>query len=442
MTEPAAGDLARIYIDIVGDLLHAGHVRHLQKARALGDWLVVGIFDDDTAARLSHRPIMPMAERIAVVGALGCVDEIVADAPLAPDTAFLEKLDIAYACLSDDYDDPERQEALADLLEDGMGVVIPYTDDVTTAQIVGRIAGDGKTLEKSAPPPRDAAPEPADRQLSIALDAIGALASAQFRTDFHKARQELGDEGWLALLRGYADNEVRRATSTATDPRFVPALTGTVAKALTPGSAVNLIGAESPFVAAALAASGHDVCVLRPGRSAPGNLDGIANEVFRTVHCGWEELPDATPPADMLAVMDTAAAGWLLLHPDKLQATVARQKTGLLLAVDLSPTDAQGYTPGPTGGFLFTDHFVRDQLHRCDLYEAQDILTVLDGAPLPDGAPGCSRLSRVSQIAEDRHGITFRYLDGEPAKACGDPKAGGYLRWYRASGLSLSEPPA
>lgn len=47
---------------MVGDLFHAGHVSLLREARRHGDWLVVGVLSDDTAASYKRRPIMTLAE--------------------------------------------------------------------------------------------------------------------------------------------------------------------------------------------------------------------------------------------------------------------------------------------------------------------------------------------------------------------------------------------
>ena len=61
------------------DLLHVGHVRYLEDARALGDALLVGVNSDASVARLkgAGRPIMTAAERAEIVGALASVDAVV-----------------------------------------------------------------------------------------------------------------------------------------------------------------------------------------------------------------------------------------------------------------------------------------------------------------------------------------------------------------------------
>ncbi|UCG14152.1 MAG: D-glycero-beta-D-manno-heptose 1-phosphate adenylyltransferase [Deltaproteobacteria bacterium] len=58
------------------DLLHAGHVRYLQKARKEGDCLVVAVNSDSSVRQIKgpHRPIVPAEQRAEVVAALGCVD--------------------------------------------------------------------------------------------------------------------------------------------------------------------------------------------------------------------------------------------------------------------------------------------------------------------------------------------------------------------------------
>jgi rfaE bifunctional protein nucleotidyltransferase chain/domain len=61
------------------DLLHVGHVRYLQGAKALGGKLVVAINSDDSVRALKGegRPVMPEQERTEIVAALADVDAVV-----------------------------------------------------------------------------------------------------------------------------------------------------------------------------------------------------------------------------------------------------------------------------------------------------------------------------------------------------------------------------
>jgi D-beta-D-heptose 7-phosphate kinase / D-beta-D-heptose 1-phosphate adenosyltransferase len=67
------------------DILHPGHVDYLQKARALGDRLVVAVNSDHSVARLKgpSRPVNHLAHRMTMLAALSCVDWVV---PFSEDT--------------------------------------------------------------------------------------------------------------------------------------------------------------------------------------------------------------------------------------------------------------------------------------------------------------------------------------------------------------------
>lgn len=58
------------------DLLHAGHLRHLKEARAMGDFLAVGLTMDQYVLKGSGRPIMPENERMELLYGLRCVDAV------------------------------------------------------------------------------------------------------------------------------------------------------------------------------------------------------------------------------------------------------------------------------------------------------------------------------------------------------------------------------
>ncbi len=66
------------------DLLHLGHVRYLQEARALGDFLILGLNSDESTRLLKGpgRPLVAEGERAEILAALACVDYV---------TIFVEK---------------------------------------------------------------------------------------------------------------------------------------------------------------------------------------------------------------------------------------------------------------------------------------------------------------------------------------------------------------
>ncbi len=60
------------------DIVHRGHVEYLQKAKALGDVLIVALNTDASVKRIKgpERPIVPQDDRAVVVAALRCVDYV------------------------------------------------------------------------------------------------------------------------------------------------------------------------------------------------------------------------------------------------------------------------------------------------------------------------------------------------------------------------------
>lgn len=455
MTEPSAESPVRVYIDLIGDLFHAGHLRHLEKAKLLGDILVVGVFDDETVTRFSHVPVMKMDERIAIVAAIRCVDEVIPAAPAVPDASFLERYEIAQACLSDDFGDPERQEALADLLEDGTGVVLPYTEDLSTVRVVARITG--MQPEETVDPADDSSarihapvssPETSALQMlgeiqqmqTATLGILGSIAGAQFKRGWLLDRERIGNENWVAFSKCLARNEIELARHFETDPRFVAALVSLTERISAPGERINLIGADAPLVGSALAARDRHVTILRPGTTPPSSANGIGMPGCDIVHCGWHEFPDACPAADSMAVLAPSASAVMMMDSEFFLAATRQVKRDVLLAIDFSPENGTSFSPrSDDNHFVFSDVFTRNVFHGNNFFEVRDLLTTAAGVPRPEGSCGCNRISRVSMVDEDKHGPNFRYLDGEPAIATGKPDEGSFIRWYHGSVLPIGE---
>ncbi len=74
-----------VFTNGVFDLIHAGHIQLLEFAKNSGDYLILGINDDDSVKRLKgrDRPIYPLAERMEILAAVMYVDFII---PFSEDT--------------------------------------------------------------------------------------------------------------------------------------------------------------------------------------------------------------------------------------------------------------------------------------------------------------------------------------------------------------------
>jgi rfaE bifunctional protein nucleotidyltransferase chain/domain len=124
------------------DLLHAGHVRYLQAARALGDALAVAINGDESVRALKGdgRPLNRAADRAEVVAALGCVDHVVVF-PEVRATQLLEKVRPAIYVKGGDYT-PEtlHAEERAALERSGAEIrILPFENGFSTSSLIGKI---------------------------------------------------------------------------------------------------------------------------------------------------------------------------------------------------------------------------------------------------------------------------------------------------------------
>lgn len=77
-------DKVVVYAYVVGDLFHIGHLRCLQQAKALGDYLIVGVITDEGVAAYKRWPVIPFEERLEIVRNIKCVDEAVMQEGLDP----------------------------------------------------------------------------------------------------------------------------------------------------------------------------------------------------------------------------------------------------------------------------------------------------------------------------------------------------------------------
>jgi D-beta-D-heptose 7-phosphate kinase/D-beta-D-heptose 1-phosphate adenosyltransferase len=153
---PAAGDAVERALALVGrvragggtvvatggcfDLLHAGHVATLRSARALGDCLVVCLNSDDSVRRLKghDRPLVPEADRVAVLEALGCVDAVVPFDERTPE-AVLARLRPDVFAKGGDYALADLPEAAALAAWGGQAVVLPYLEGRSTTRLMKEV---------------------------------------------------------------------------------------------------------------------------------------------------------------------------------------------------------------------------------------------------------------------------------------------------------------
>jgi rfaE bifunctional protein nucleotidyltransferase chain/domain len=124
------------------DLLHAGHVRYLQAARALGDALAVAINGDESVRALKGdgRPLNRAADRAEVVAALACVDHVTIFTETRA-TDLLAKIRPAIYVKGGDYTretlDPDERTALEQANAEIR--IVPFEKGYSTSSVMEKI---------------------------------------------------------------------------------------------------------------------------------------------------------------------------------------------------------------------------------------------------------------------------------------------------------------
>ena len=124
---------------MVADLFHYGHVNFLRQAREYGDYLLVGVHADETVMSYKRRPILSMEERVASVEGCRYVDEVVSNAPLMIERAWIEQHNIDLILHGDDVS-REMEECWYKIpIEMGIYRSVGYTPGISTTDIIARI---------------------------------------------------------------------------------------------------------------------------------------------------------------------------------------------------------------------------------------------------------------------------------------------------------------
>ena len=128
-----------VYVDMCGDLLHYGHIRFLEKAKKLGDKLIVGIHSDKTIESYKRTPVCTMEERIELVKSVKWVDEVIEDAPLFITEEYIEKHQIDKIAVPINRTKEEIEKMCIIPYKKNMLCFIDYTQKISTSIIINRI---------------------------------------------------------------------------------------------------------------------------------------------------------------------------------------------------------------------------------------------------------------------------------------------------------------
>lgn len=112
------------------DLFHVGHLKLLERARALGDRLVVGVSTDAFNEGKGKRTVIPYADRAAIVRAIRCVDDVIPEESWEQKPDDIRRLGVTTFVMGDDW--RGKFDDLKKLCE---VVYLPRTSMVSTTSI-------------------------------------------------------------------------------------------------------------------------------------------------------------------------------------------------------------------------------------------------------------------------------------------------------------------
>ncbi|NLG35719.1 MAG: adenylyltransferase/cytidyltransferase family protein [Lentisphaerae bacterium] len=125
------------------DLFHIGHLRLLERARALGDRLIVAVSTDTFNEGKGKRTVIPYADRAAIVQALKIVDEVIPEESWEQKRDDIRRFNVTTFVMGDDW------AGKFDDLKDACDVVyLPRTDGISTTELKQSMALLGQIIRE------------------------------------------------------------------------------------------------------------------------------------------------------------------------------------------------------------------------------------------------------------------------------------------------------
>lgn len=146
----------RVYLDMVGDLFHAGHIKAIEHARRAACerfhcepqdvYMIIGVNGDADCAGYKRLPILNVDERGAEIAACRSVDQVIKNSPLVLTAEFLDEHHIDLVVHGDDFDPVKARLYYGVAMDRDIFQTIPYTKGISTSDIIRRILARAEEL--------------------------------------------------------------------------------------------------------------------------------------------------------------------------------------------------------------------------------------------------------------------------------------------------------
>lgn len=127
----------------VFDMFHIGHLKLLENAKGMCDYLVVGVTTDELANYKNVKPVIPFEDRLEIVKNIKCVNAVVPQKDMDK-AKMCKKLHANYLFVGDDwYETDKWKEYEKQLSKIGVEVIyFPYTDKISSTKLRKEINND------------------------------------------------------------------------------------------------------------------------------------------------------------------------------------------------------------------------------------------------------------------------------------------------------------
>ena len=121
------------------DVLHVGHIRIIQRARALGDFLIVGVSSDALNFSKKERyPVYSEKDRMEIVASIKGVDEVFREDSLDFKADYIKKYKADVLVMGNDWEGRfDEFKSICDV------IYLPRTDGISTTQLIQEIKSYG-----------------------------------------------------------------------------------------------------------------------------------------------------------------------------------------------------------------------------------------------------------------------------------------------------------
>ncbi|PWA17671.1 hypothetical protein CCH79_00008392 [Gambusia affinis] len=130
----------RVWCDGCYDMVHYGHSNQLRQAKAMGDYLIVGVHTDSEISKHKGPPVFTQEERYKMVRAIKWVDEVVEGAPYVTTLGTLDKYSCDFCVHGDDITlTVDGKDTYEEVKKSGRYRECKRTQGVSTTDLVGRM---------------------------------------------------------------------------------------------------------------------------------------------------------------------------------------------------------------------------------------------------------------------------------------------------------------